>query len=122
MSFAKSAIPMFLLMTAFCGTSNAQRSIPAYKTTYCVQVKYELWRSGVSYWSTEFETTNRTEALLIYQLFEAALEAGSLCELLGCGSNWIIIDVRLKTKYEWFLQIAPTWNLQKLQSVRQLEL
>jgi hypothetical protein len=122
MSIAKCSIPMFLLLIAFCGTSNAQLSVPMFKTTYCVQVEHEMWRNGRSYWSTEYETSNQAEAQLIYQLFEAALESGSLCEMLGCDFDWIIVDVRLKTKHEWFLQIAPTWNLQNLQSVRQLRL
>ena len=104
----KYAIPMFLLFSSFCGVSEAQTY--SYKTTYCIQVKYEMWRNGSSYWATEYETSNLADAQLVFAFFEAALEDGSLCEILNCGFDWIVVDVRLKTKYEWYVQPAPIWQ------------
>jgi hypothetical protein len=111
MSTLKTAIPVLFLLAAFSGAANAQSATSSVRTTYCVQVKYEMWRSGASYWSTEFETSSLQQALMMESLFEFALESGTLCEILGCGSDWIIVDVRIRTKRE-FIQAAKPWYLQ----------
>ena len=103
---AKRILPVFLLMSAFCVApeASAQTSMPLYTTKYCIQVEWYFWRSGGSYWATEYETSDLGDAQLIFDLFESALENGTLCEILGCNlTTWIPVDVRLKTKYEWNL-------------------
>jgi len=103
---AKRILPLLLLLTAFCAApeAQAQTSMPLYTTTHCVQVEWHFWRSGGSYWATEYETNNLNEAELMFDLFESALENGTLCEILGCNiTTWIPVDVRLKTEYEWNL-------------------
>ena len=101
---AKRVLPLFLLAVACCATpqAQAQSSMPLYTTTYCVQVEWHFWRSGGSYWATEFETDELADAQLVLELFQAALANGSLCEILGCDvTSWVPVDVRLKTKYHW---------------------
>lgn len=89
--------------------ANAQSSLPLYTTSYCVQVEWYFWRSGGSYWATEYESSNLSEAQLVFELFESALENGTLCEILGCNATtWIPIDVRLKTKYHWKINPIAT--------------
>lgn len=103
---AKRILPVLLLAATFCGPSEAQAqtSMPLYTTTYCVQVEWFFWRSGGTYWATEYETSDLGEAQLVFELFESALENGTLCEILGCNyTTWVPIDVRLKTKYQWNL-------------------
>ena len=97
---------LVLALIAFAAVpavSQAQISVPFVKKTYCVQVKYEMWRNGATYWSTVFETDDADDANLMYALLQDALEDGDICELLNCGFDWIIRDVRLVTKYEYFL-------------------
>lgn len=99
----RQILPAFLLVSASYAApqAEAQTSIPLYTTKHCVQVEWYFWRSGGTYWSTEFETTDLGEAQLIFELFDSALENGTLCDILGCNfPTWIPIDVRLKTKYE----------------------
>ena len=74
MSASKYALPLFLLVAALCGTSNAQSSLPPYQVSYCIEVQHEMWRNGATYWSTEYETSSLNEAQLVLGLFEAALE------------------------------------------------
>ena len=105
-------LPLALVAGAFCSVSSAQSSMPTYTTTYCVQVKFEFWRNGATYWSTEYETSDLQEAQLIHAFFESAFENGTLGEILGSGLDWIVTDVRLKTKYEWNLLPSPIWESQ----------
>ena len=103
---AKRILPLFLLATAFCAApeAQAQTSVPLYTSTYCVQVEWYFWRSGGSYWATEYETSDLRDAQLVFELFESALQNRTLCEILGCTiTTWVPIDVRLKTQYEWNL-------------------
>jgi len=109
MSAIKCALPLLLLVSFFSGTSNAQTSLPLYRTTYQVQVKYEMWRNGSTYWAIEYETASLADAQLVLQLFEAALADGSLSEIMGCGFDWIAVDVRMTTKKEWLLLDEPLW-------------
>lgn len=111
MSLLKTAVPVLLAFTAFSNTSEAQLSVPLFKTTYQVQVKKEMWRNGNFYWSTEFESSDYEDAELMYELLLFALEAGEINQLLGSGFDWIIVDVRLVTKRElqYFAEpLAPT--------------
>ena len=122
---AKRILPVFLLMAAFSAAApqaRAQTSIPLYTTTFCVQVEWYFWRSGGSYWATEYETSDLGEAQLVFDLFESALEDGSLCQILGCNiTTWIPIDVRLKTKYHWNIYpvVTPYTNATQLLYLRQ---
>ncbi|GAB4140497.1 MAG: hypothetical protein Tsb009_09860 [Planctomycetaceae bacterium] len=93
--------PALLIFAAVPSVSEAQTSRLSIKTTYCVQVQYEYWRSGVTYWSTVFETTSLNDALVMEALLLDALEDGDICDLLNCGFDRIIRDVRIKTKYEY---------------------
>ena len=121
---AKRIMPVFLFVSAFCFAphAQAQTSMPLYTTKYCVQVEWHFWRSGGSYWATEYETNDLGDAQLVFDLFESALENGTLCEILGCNvTTWIPVDVRLKTKYEWnFYPVAtPYANATKLYYLKQ---
>ena len=112
MFFRACTLTVALVFTSLLGQANAQTSVPTYRVTYCVQVKYEMWRNGATYWATEYETSNLSEPQFVYQLFGAAHDNGTLCAILGCGFDWIVRDIRIKTKYDWFLppvtRLAPT--------------
>ena len=101
----KRLLPLFLFLVCLGGGSqaHAQLSMPAYTTTYCVQVQWEMWRSGGTYWATEYETDNLEDAQLVHALFVAAFENGTLCDILGCSFDWIPVDVRMTTRREWNL-------------------
>ncbi|MEQ9410871.1 MAG: hypothetical protein RIK87_24375 [Fuerstiella sp.] len=121
---AKRILPLLMLVAAFCTSpqAQAQSSIPLYTTTYCVDVEWYFWRSGGSYWATEYETSDLGEAELIFDLFESALENGTLCEILGCNiTTWIPVDVRLRTKYNWniFPIVTSYVNTTKLYYLQQ---
>ncbi|MCA9135315.1 MAG: hypothetical protein KDB00_01115 [Planctomycetales bacterium] len=101
---AKRILPVFVVAAAFFSVpeAKAQTSIPLYTTSHCVQVEWYFWRSGGSYWATEYETSDLGEAQLVFSLFESAFENGTLCEILGCNiTTWIPVDVRLKTVRHW---------------------
>ena len=119
----KRVLPAFILLTAFCAAppTQAQESIPLYTTKHCVQVEWYFWRSGGTYWATEYESDNLGDAELVFALFESALENGTLCEILGCNNTtWIPVDVRLKTKYEWnlFPVATSTVNATRIYATR----
>ena len=121
---AQRILPVFLLLAGFCAApqAQAQTSMPLYTTKYCVQVEWYFWRSGGSYWATEYETSDLGDAQLVFDLFESALENGTLCEILGCNvSTWIPVDVRLKTKYEWnfYPVVTPQVNATNLYHLKQ---
>ena len=109
MSSTRLAVSLLFLL-ACASASQAQLSMPLYTTTYCVQVKYEMWRNGTTYWATEFETSNLNDAELVYDLFEASMDDGSICDILGCGFDWIAVDVRIRTKYEWNIYPSEYWQ------------
>ena len=75
-------------------------SLPVPLTTakYKVQVQYECWRSGGTYWSMVFETEDHDDAELMYDLLLMAHENGDICDIFDCSFNWIITDVRLVVK------------------------
>lgn len=107
MNFLKLAIPAVALFTLLPSTSQAQFRLPCVSTSYCVQVKYEFWRNGSTYWATEFESTSLEDAELMADLLESAMDDGSIRDILNVGFDWIVVDVRIQTKYE-FLQLAPS--------------
>lgn len=109
MSAFKCVLPLLLLASFFSGTSHAQTSLSLYKTTYHVQVQYEMWRNGSTYWATEYETSDLADAQMLLQLFEAALNNGTLSEIMGAGPEWIAVDVRMTTKKEWLFNYEPLW-------------
>lgn len=106
----KMVAACILAAACFENVGYAQTSMPLYSTSYRVQVQWEMWRNGANYWATEFETDDLQTATMVYDLFEAAFEAGELCEILGCGFDWIPVDIRLKTHYTWHLQAEPVWR------------
>ena len=101
----KRILPLFLLLAtcSYCSQAQAQTSVPLYTTYYSVQVEWSFWRSGGTYWSTEFESTDYQDALLVLTLFEWARDNGALSDVLDVesGATWIPIDVRMRTRYEW---------------------
>ncbi|MEM8668007.1 MAG: hypothetical protein AAGG48_10855 [Planctomycetota bacterium] len=122
MSIATRLLPAILFVSAILGTSEtqAQTSVPLYTTSYSVQVQWYFWRSGGTYWSTEYETDDLGDAELIFVLMEAALENGTLCEALNCNwTTWIPVDVRLKTHYHWNLFQAPNIHAKAAKPVYQ---
>ncbi len=108
MSAVKFALPLLLLTSFFCGESQAQSPSPLYHVTYQVQVKYEMWRSGLTYWATEFETTDINDAKEMHGLYKLALDEGMLDDIMGSGPEWVPVDVRLRTHYEVLLQPIKT--------------
>lgn len=104
----KCTLPLLMLVTFFSGQAPAQTS-SLYKTTYRVQVQYEMWRNGSTYWETEFETTNYNDAVTMLALLENALDNGTLSEIMNCGPDWIAVDVRLTTKKEYYWTKEPLW-------------
>ena len=100
---SKIAAVFFLTFISAASISQAQSSMPLYTVSYQVQVRWEMWRNGNTYWAVEYETPDYVEADLVYQLFQAALEEGRLGEILGGGFDWIPREVRLKPKYTWNL-------------------
>lgn len=100
MSHLKFALPVLLFALSFPSSASAQVSVPLVRTTWQVQVKYEMWRNGSAYWSTEFESEDQEEAQMVFELMQAALDNGTICSILGCGFDWIIVDVRLQPKHE----------------------
>lgn len=104
-------IPFLLLLAAATTASEAEASsLPPSTTTYYVQVKYEFWRNGYTYWSTVYETNDADDAKLMYMALSIACDNGDICELLNCGVDWIVTDVRLtsKTTYNYNL-VAPKY-------------
>ncbi len=97
MSAVKCALPLLLIGSLFCATSEA--ALPL-KTTYRIHVQYELWRGGWTYWETEFETNDSAEAQMVLSLFEAALQAGVLSEIMDCDIGVRAVDVRMTSKTE----------------------
>ena len=108
MSAVKYTLPLLMLVTCFSGQAPAQTS-SLYKTTYRVQVQYEMWRNGYTYWDTEFETTNYFDAITMLSLFQSALDNGTLSDIMNCGPDWIAVDVRLTTKKEYYRIKEPLW-------------
>ena len=96
--------PAMLLIASLPAMASATEplSVPFVKTTYSVQLRYEMWRNGNAYWATEYQTSNYQDAVLMADLFEIALEAGEICELMNCSFDWIITDVRIVTKHEYY--------------------
>lgn len=119
----KRILPIVLFAATLSATwftgrdAHAQLSLPTYTTTYCVQVKWEMWRSGGTYWANEYESTDQADAELMFAFFEAAFENGTLCEIIGCSFDWIPIDVRLTTRRDWNLypvSPAPLFSYERL--------
>lgn len=93
--------PALILCAAAPSVSQAQTSIPLSTTTYSIQVEKEHWRSGGRFWLTIFQTESQNDAELMLDLLEAALEAGVICEIVGCGPDYHITDVRMTSKTVW---------------------
>ncbi len=94
----RSLLPALLLLATVPAVCQAQLSVPLTTTKYQVQVQYEFWRSGGTYWSTVFETEDHDDAELMYDLLFMAHESGDICDIFDCNFNWIITDVRLVVK------------------------
>ena len=93
---------VFFAFSAGPATSSASaQSIGLYTTTYHVEVEMEHWRSGFSYWQTVNSYTNPNSAVTRHRVLTAALEAGTLCDLLNCSDSFIVRDVRIRTEIRW---------------------
>ncbi|MCA9085081.1 MAG: hypothetical protein KDA81_13550 [Planctomycetaceae bacterium] len=93
-TFRIAAAALFLCLLS--SSANAQTSI---SNTYHVQVRVEMWTSGASGWQTVYSTTDYDDAELMLELYEIALDSGSLSEVLGLSWYYIATDVRLQTEY-----------------------
>ena len=91
----QTLIPAMLVVASFSSPSDVQAATPYYTTSYTVEVKYEMWRNGASYWSELLETSDSREAEMTCELLLAALDNGTICQVMDCGFGWIIVDVRL---------------------------
>lgn len=100
MSQLKFLFPCLILFAAWPADAQAQISTPLIKTTWQVQVKKEMWRNGNAYWSTEFESEDEEVAQMVFELMQSALDNGTICEIVGCSFDWIVVDVRLQPKHE----------------------
>ncbi len=49
---------LFLTAASAASVSHAQTSIPLYTVSYQVQVRWEMWRNGNTYWAVEYETSD----------------------------------------------------------------
>ena len=85
-----------LLCTA--STGFAQESIQI-QNTYHVEVEVTHWRIGSPSWVSQFTTNDHEQAEFMRELFEIALEAGALRDMLGYSWQWLILDVRIRTEY-----------------------
>ena len=112
MSPFKAGIALFALLTLWSTTSHAQSSNQFLTTTYQVQVKYEMWRSGLSYWKTEFETSSADQAEQLAALFQLAIDSGVICEILPCTFDWIVVDVRVCKRQE-YPRLSRPWYRQR---------
>ena len=112
MSPLKTGIALFALLALWSSTSHAQSSNQFLKTTYQVQVKYEMWRTGLSYWHTEVETSSADQAEQLAALYQLAIESGVICQILPCGVEWIVVDVRVRKKQE-FPRLTRPWYRQR---------
>ncbi len=103
-----------------CGTTSiaSAQDFAQLENTYHVEVRVEHWRIGSAYWSTEFSTTDYDSALLMFDLFELALEENALREMLGFSWQWLVTDVRIRTEYPPELT-APLQRAQTLRLQRQ---
>ena len=89
-----------MFLAADPAVCEAQSAVPLTTTTYKVQIEWWFWRSGGSYWETIFTTENRDDAESMFELFDEALQDGTVCDVLGRAENfnWIVRDVRLVTE------------------------
>ena len=119
MSAFKSLLPALLAFAAIPSVSEAQESVPFVTTTYRVQVQYEFWRNGSTYWATEFESENEDDAELMLLALETALDNGYLCQILDCDFSWIPRDVRLVVdhEYPWLDIVGKTPLKQKVSTI-----
>ena len=119
MSQFKFLLPALLAFAAIPAVSEAQESVPFVTTTYRVQVQYEFWRNGATYWATEFESENETDAELMLLALETALENGYICQILDCDFSWIPRDVRLVVDhaYPWLDVVGNSLLTQKASEI-----
>lgn len=87
-----------ILLTCLTSAASAQEPIQI-ENTYHIEVRVEHWRIGNPNWSTEFSTTDYNQAILVFELFDLALEENLLREMLGWSWEWLITDIRLRIEY-----------------------
>lgn len=101
MSALKFLLPAIIAFAAVPSVSEAQYSTPFVIKTYKVQVQYEMWRNGGTYWATEFETDDQEDAQMMFLALETALDNGYICQILDCDFDYIVRDVRLVVEYKY---------------------
>ena len=99
-----AAVLMAIVFTSF---SVSPRSASGQETvsvtrTYKVQVQYWFFDTDYYYWSTKLETTNQSDAQLLYGLLVWAKENGQLNAVVpNSYSRYIAVDVRMRVEYDW---------------------
>lgn len=71
-------------------------SMETFTTTYAVDLLIGNWKTGDSGWVTVFETESLEEAKIAYDFYRDEFRQGTLEDLFGLGSSFIILDVRLR--------------------------
>lgn len=87
------------------GSARAQDTISVPRT-YKVQVQYHFFDTDYYYWSTVLETSNQSEAQMLYDILVWAKENNRLNQFAP-HSYWryLAVDVRMRVEYDWnFLQ------------------
>ncbi len=91
----KLILPAVLALTAFTENASAQ-SLPI---EYQVQIRVDHWRSGSSWWQTEYTTASYQEALFFADLYEESLDNGTHWSELGLSWWFSATDVRIQTVF-----------------------
>ncbi|MCA9177780.1 MAG: hypothetical protein KDB14_25110 [Planctomycetales bacterium] len=100
---------LFAIVVSAAGLLAAPASAEAQSIgpRYVVEVEYWFFDTDYYYWSTKLDTTNYNDAVQLYEILQAADEAGVLNQVVP-NSYWryIAVDVRMRTVWP-SLMIQP---------------
>lgn len=91
--FAGLVLAALALTVGSTNSARAQESIPRWRYRLEVEVTYF---NGNTYWSLAYETTNRDDALKMYEVLERLFEEGVLQEYFGSQTSYAS-DIRFRT-------------------------
>jgi hypothetical protein len=94
--------------SATAQSADAQRASYA-QITYKIQVEYWFFDTESYHWSTVYETTDRDDALFVYNLLLLAKANGQLNQVAP-NSYWryIAVDVRMIPSFRYPTYVQPT--------------
>lgn len=120
----RSLVIAGLALAFSTGAANHSSAQNAYiSATYKVQVEYWFFDTDYYYWSTQFESSNYNDAVYVYNILQAADDAGML-NSVAPNSYWryIAVDVRMITEYNYpRYQLADTYlPLQNAQTLTRI--